>query len=99
MSDLPEVMTIEVKPPVEFKGRTYAEIVVREPTAKQVRQAEQNMGSGVTMGSMRNRKIWLVSLAADIPVPAVEMMPISAVERAAAYLEGFINAGLETGAS
>jgi hypothetical protein len=97
--DLPETLTIEINPPVEFKGQTFSELNLREPKAAEMRRAEQNMGGDgrVTLATLTNRKIWLVSLVAGVPVPVAEALPISVLLRAANYLEGFTVPGPEIG--
>jgi hypothetical protein len=95
---LPELV-IDVDPPVILKNGTYNELRLREPKAGEVRQAEFHLRASVNVESMRRYQIALIARVSGWPEPAVEGVPISKLNEASAFLQGFIEGGRPTGAS
>ena len=77
-----DVKIIELTLPVEFGGKTYDKIVLREPTAGEVVKAF-NGATGLAA------TILLVSIVSDIPRGAIEKVGISKVREASEFLELF----------
>lgn len=98
-SELPPTLDIALDPPLEVKGGRYDVLRLREPKTIEVRQAESHMRTSVNVETMRRYQIALVAKVADVPEPVVELMPISVLNRAVAYLMGFIEPGQGTGKS
>jgi hypothetical protein len=90
---------IELQKSITFDGHEYAQIVLREPTVKEVMQADEMLKGGVNVGSNRNRQMHLVAKAAEVPFPVIEQLPISVLTRAMVYIDRFLDAGQETGES
>jgi hypothetical protein len=95
----PETLVIDIDPPITFKGGSYAALPLREPRAGEVRKAEGFMRNGIHAESMRLYTINLVSTVSNWPILAVEQLPISKLNEAAAFLAGFTEGGLRTGRS
>lgn len=91
--ELPAELVIELEPPIVFQGANFAELRLREPTSGAVRKAEVHLKS-TTSEAMRLYQIALVSNVTGMPIPAVEMLPISKLNRAASYLGAFSTAHL-----
>jgi hypothetical protein len=98
-SELPASFTLQLKKEVTFAGGKYAELVLREPTAKEALRADEQLRNGATMPAMRNREIHLVSMVAGVPVPVIESILLSDLNRCMAYLNPFFSDGLPTGMS
>ncbi len=95
--DLPSSFTLTLTKAVVFNGREYTELVLQEPTAKMVLQAEEQLRNGATVPALRNREIHLVASAAGVPVPVIEQIKIGDLIRGMAYIAPFLNIGPETG--
>lgn len=95
--DIPPTLTIPIDPPVAFEGREYGQIILREPRAGQVRQADEQVRGGVTMAAMRTREHHLVASVSGLPFPVVERLPVSRVTLAMEYLNRFLAVGRQTG--
>jgi hypothetical protein len=91
--------TLILSKPVNFDGREYAQLILQEPSAKTVLRAEEHLRNGASFPAMRNREIHLVALTAGVPVPVVEQIKISDLNRGMAYINPFLTAGQATGAS
>lgn len=88
---------LDIDPPVEVNGRTYASLHLEEPTARMVERAEAELAAAVTVHTMRKYQIALVSQASGLPRAAIEQMRISQVREAADFLSSFIGGGPPTG--
>ena len=97
--DLPDTLTVELKTPIELKGQRHTELVLREPRAIDVRQAESHLRASVNVETLRKYQIALIAKVAGVPEPVVEAMAITQLNEAAAYLQGFIEAGRKDGAT
>jgi hypothetical protein len=98
-SELPPSFTLELISPVKFDGRDYPQLILQEPTVKQVLRADEQLRNGATVSAMRNREIHLVALVSGLPVPVIEQIRISDLNRSMAYLNPFLQLGLATGES
>lgn len=96
-SERPATLTITLPTAIRFDNREYQDLVLHEPSVKQVLRADEQLRHGVTPSSMRNREIHLVSLVAGVPVPVIEQLPISTLNRAMAYISPFLTDGQATG--
>lgn len=92
-------LTLTIDPPIELQRGRYDTLELREPTAKQMLNAEAHLRRGVNMESVRLREIELVAAVSGWPKPAVELLPISKLVEAADFLLGFSQAGPATGES
>lgn len=98
VADYPASLSIPLVPPVTFDGREYAEITLREPTAEEVRQAEEQLRVGAMLPhAQRNYKIHLVQRASGAPLAVVSKMGVGRLEAAMAYLNLFLRVGQGTG--
>jgi hypothetical protein len=97
--DSPRFLDIDLYPAIEANGKTYAILHLEEPTGRMVQRAEQELGNGGNMGSLRAFQIALVSNAAGVPRSVVEQMRISQIRKAADFLASFISGGPEIGES
>lgn len=93
----PASYTIEIDPPVTFSGGEYKQLVLREPKAGEVRQADEQLRLGVTQHALDNRNIHLIAKVAGVPVPVVELLGVTRVKIAMAYIDPFLAYGPETG--
>jgi hypothetical protein len=90
-------LTLEISPPIKAGDREYDQLILREPKVIEVRQADMQLRNGVHPESLRNRSIHLVSRVSGTPVTVVEQLPISTLNRATAYLNGFLELGQAIG--
>lgn len=81
--------TVELAEPVEFGGKSYDKLDLREPTAGEYMKAMRETGFKAS--------ITLVALVAGHPPGAVEKMPLGKVLEADRFLSGFIEPGPTTG--
>jgi Phage tail assembly chaperone proteins, E, or 41 or 14 len=99
--DLPELpepsFTIDLEPPVVWNGGEFKQLVLREPRTGEVRQADEQLRGGITQAGLQLRSIHLVSKVSGVPVPVIELMGISRLNLAMAYLGPFLNFGPKTG--
>lgn len=95
--ELPQILVIEIDPPIEWNGKTFAELRVEEPSGKAVRKAEQELAQGANFASLRSYQFALVSNATGVPVAVIEQMRISQIQQAADFLGRFMPGGLGTG--
>ncbi|WP_428492164.1 phage tail assembly protein [Rhodopila sp.] len=86
----PPTLTIELAKPVNFDGREYVQLILREPTAKEVLSALEHIRNGQNGHSVRNMEMHLVAKAAGVPLPVIEQIPISALFRAMEYISTFL---------
>lgn len=93
----PRTLELDLDPPIEANGRSYASLHLEEPTARMVERAEAELAAGVTVHALRKYQIALVSQASGLPRAVVEQMRISQVREAADFLSAFIGGGPATG--
>jgi hypothetical protein len=92
-ASLPPTLDLELDPPIEWQGKTYSTLHLEEPTTRQQRQSEQELQPPVTMLSLRNHQIALVSQVAGVPRNVIEMMRISQMLEAYNFLAPFSASG------
>lgn len=97
LGQMPASLTIPLEPAISFGGTDYTQIMLREPTSDEVRQAEEQLRFGRTPHAMRNYEMHLVAKAAGVPLPVVQKMPVSRVQAAMMYISIFLGAGRATG--
>jgi len=98
LSDFPPQLSIPLVPAITFDGREYSEITLREPTAEEVRQAEEQLRVGAMLPhARRNYQIHLVQRASGVPLAVVSKMGVGRLEAAMAYLNLFLRVGQATG--
>jgi len=90
MQNLPDELVIDLRKPVTLGSETYTQLVLREPTAGEVAQA-QKAGGGLASD------IVLIALVSGVPKPGVERIGYRDTQRAVQYLAGFMVGGPETG--
>jgi hypothetical protein len=93
----PPTLSIQLAPPIVFKGGNYTSIELREPKAGEVRKAEGQMRNGIHSESLRLYNMHLISMVSGLSIPVLELVPIGQFNEAAEYLAGFIESGRGTG--
>ncbi len=94
---LPETLVFNLKKPIEFQKGKYDQLILREPTARQMLDAEGHMRRGINPETVRLRDIHLIAAVSGWPVPVAEQLPVSVLVRGAKYLMDFTLAGQRTG--
>lgn len=99
--DLPPTLTIELDPPIEVKGgATYSELNLSEPLSGQVLNAEKHLKGNFGAAELRMYALTLVSQNSGVPMNVLrDYCPIGTLNKAANYLQRFIEAGQNTGDS
>jgi hypothetical protein len=95
MSDLATAeLAIPLASPVKRRGREVTELILREPIVSQVHPAELDLKPGFAESDLRKYQIKLIAHAAGVPddLDLVGGLPISKIERAAQYLQDWIDA-------
>lgn len=93
-------LVIEISPPIVYQSGTFDVLRLREPNAREVRNAERNFkGNPLNQGpvEMRSYEIALVQAVSGWPMPAIEALPITKLDEAGRYLQLFIGRGQATG--
>lgn len=90
-------MDIELDPPIEFNGKSYATVHLEEPTGKMIEKAEGELGQNPSIQASRRYQFALISLSSGIPRGAIEQMRISQINKASDFLSEFIAGGRRTG--
>lgn len=100
VAELPSSLTIPLEPPIEIPGiGKYDQLVVREPTADEVRQAEEQLRAGEHLPHARRLyQIHLVAKCSGAPVPIVQKLGVAKLQIAYGYVSLFLGAGLGIGA-
>ena len=88
--------TITLDAPISFQNRTYETLQLREPTIGEVIRGDGQMRNGATLEAVHNRQCTIISAVTGWPLPAVQKLPVSAHNRAWAYLDSFLQRGLPT---
>ncbi|MFT8634751.1 phage tail assembly protein [Novacetimonas hansenii] len=94
--ETPPSYTLIFPDPIEAAGRTFSEMVLREPVVRERRIMKAAQARG-TPEAFLQAEIALVESVSEWPKAAVLKMPISKFARASDYLTGFFIAGPETG--
>jgi hypothetical protein len=100
LANLPASLTIPLDPPIEHAGGTYNQIVLQEPKADQVRQAEEQLRAGAHIPhNQTNFRMHLVSKVAGVPFAVAQQMGVARLNMAMGYLNLFLAYGRGTGVS
>lgn len=91
---LPELEII-FDEPIEYNGKTYNSIVLREPKSVELQNALATLGKGDTPDAMFKYNNSLISAVAgengkSLPRQVAEQMPIRKFNEAVKYLESFL---------
>ncbi|PAK77831.1 phage tail assembly protein [Acetobacter fabarum] len=99
--ELPPTLTIPLDPPIEVKGGgSYSELSLSEPLSGQVLNAEKHLKGNFGAAELRLYALTLVSQNSGVPMNVLrDYCPIGVLNRAANYLQRFIEAGQNTGDS
>jgi hypothetical protein len=92
-----DTLVLDFDPPIKLKQASYSQMVLVEPTAKMVRQAEGRLRGGVNVESLRLYQIALIVAVSKWPQDAVEELPIRTLDKAGSFLARFTNLGQITG--
>lgn len=95
MSDLPETFSLQLDPPIKVKGGEVSVIELKEPRARQVRDAEARLDERLSEASATEYQMTLVRLVSDVPQEVVNELPIVALGQAMGFLQAFIDAGTD----
>ena len=89
----PRVLDIDIDPPVEFAGKIYDTMHLREPTFQEVRLAEGDLIRDATgrntEASSRAYALTLISKISGVPRGAIDQMRISQANEAFYFLTSF----------
>lgn len=92
--DPPDTMTIEFVPPLVVKGGGDIErIELKEPTARQVREAEREYSNEAPWAGNTSYELKLIGLVSGLTTAALDLLPVGAANYAAAFLTEFVEAG------
>jgi hypothetical protein len=96
-AEQPDSLSIALDPPLRApNGEEYDRIVLQEPNTGDVEAAERVLKKGLNLYSLRLYQQTLLNRASNIPSTAVPFLPISKVDEACRYLQGFIDPGPAT---
>ena len=95
----PEPLVLDFDPPIEHGGNKLERLSLREPQANHVFAADQHQGTKNAARARGQYQRTLISKVGGVPEAALTNMPMSSFARAAAYLQGFVEGGLEEPAS
>ncbi|MFC0407916.1 phage tail assembly protein [Roseomonas elaeocarpi] len=96
-ADRPDEWEIELPTELSYQGVQYATLRLSEPTTGGVRKAQGQLRKGVGPQSMRAYQMWLVANASGVPFQVIQQLPVSTLNAAATYVQGFIEPGRATG--
>ncbi len=97
-ADGPVTLTIELDPPLAYKLRkskadaTLDAIVLREPTARQVREAEKERTADAPFASQVAYELRLIQMVGNLDAEVMDLLPVLLVNHAAAFLDEFVDA-------
>jgi len=94
--ETPPSCTLIFPDPIEATGRTFSEMVLREPVVRERRIMKAAEAKG-TPEAFLQAEIALVESVSEWPKAAVLKMPISKFAQASDYLTGFFYSGRTTG--
>lgn len=92
-----ETWELTLPVPVTFDGRDYTTLSLSEPSTGATRKAQGQFRKGAGAQAARAYQMHLVANAAGVPFGIVQRLPVSTLNAAATYLQGFISAGPGTG--
>lgn len=82
---------------IEWNHGKYDAVELREPKAKELVKALSVMKGNADTQSLVKFQIALICAVTELPEQVVEQMPISKLNEAFTYLQGFTSAGSLTG--
>ena len=89
----------ELSPPIAHGGGEFGSLHLREPAFGEVRKAEGHLRAGLRPQAIRSYQMWLVTHVSGAPFQVIQKMPVSRLNEAAVYLQGFTLPGQRTGAT
>lgn len=98
LANLPASLTIPLDPPIAHAGTSYTQIILQEPKADQVRQAEEQLRAGAHIPhNQTNYRMHLISKVSGVPFAVAQQMGIARLNTAMGYLNLFLAYGRGTG--
>lgn len=94
-----ETWELVIETPVTHQGRQYASLSLGEPTTGAIRKAQGQFRNGSGPQAARAYQMHLVANTTGVPYAVVGQLPVSTLNAAATYLQGFSSAGRRTGNS
>jgi hypothetical protein len=91
--ELPVFLDIEIDPPIELGGKTYAVLHLREPTGDQLERAELELANGVTYPNLRKYSHALIAQVAGVPAAVVKKMRVTQIREASDFLARYVSGG------
>src|SRR3712207_5095212 len=96
---LPE-MEIELDEPIEFAGKSYSSVLLRESKAREVEQALAVVGESTTPDAAYRYQIMLLSKVSGLPRQVIEQFPVRKLRLGFNYVTDFLeDDGPKTGES
>lgn len=100
LDDLPEAeFEIAVEPPLTWSGASFSVLVLREPTAEELRKARQFTRSSITPYTVRCREMELLRLVTGLQPAVIDGLRIRTQVEASRQLARFIEAGRRAGSA
>lgn len=90
-------LDLEIGHAVSYGAASATMLLLREPNVGQRRRAETALRTGTSPAASRRYQLILVAEVSGVPFAAVGGVPVSVLNRAEAYLRGFIEPGPATG--
>ncbi|MDR3513784.1 MAG: phage tail assembly protein [Caulobacteraceae bacterium] len=89
IDDLPDTFELAPRKPIEFGGQAYTVLVLREPTAGQLKEISRLSDMEAT--------IMLLALSAGVPPGVIEKLGARDLGKGAAFLQSFTQDAQPTG--
>ena len=93
----PDTLEIVFTPPLAYKGGEVASLTLREPTARQVRDAEREYTLDAPWAGTIAYELRLIGLVSGLQPLACDALPVGASNVAAEFLREFVETGAEDG--
>nr|WP_254452322.1 phage tail assembly protein [Roseicella sp. DB1501] len=87
-------MILTLDEPIEFGGKSWSEIVLREPKVREIAAAFKVLGGNPTPESMVRFQNTLVASVSGVHERGIEQMPIRLFQQAVEYLQSFLSGSL-----
>lgn len=87
----PELIILDK--PLEWKGEQFTELHLREPTVHQVLYSSKVMGNRATRSTAYAAQVDLVARIAAWPAAAIDLLPVTVLDRAVVYVTDFEERG------
>ena len=91
--DPPDTMTITLDPPVAYRGGEIAQLDLREPKAREVREAEREYSTEAPWAGAMAYELRLIGMVTGLNQMALDALPIGATNYASTFLQEFVEAG------